>query len=122
GFLGVFGLLLSLTLLLAAVLLAIRNHRRGRGDMRGAVCLGAATLAVQIGAWVIGGHHSASEGLGRLAHCLGIGLFLALVNGVVYLAIEPAIRRRWPGRVTAWDPPRGGRPPGPVAGPGLGGR
>src|SRR5262249_41560046 len=67
---GDFSLPLTLILLPGAVLLAIRNHRRGRGDMRGAVCLGAATGAVQIGAWVIGGHHSASEGWGQLALCL----------------------------------------------------
>src|SRR5262249_30748471 len=64
---------------------------------------GAATLAIQIGAWVVGGHHSASEGWGRLVHCLDVGFFFALVNGAGYLAIEPAIRRRWPWRITAWN-------------------
>src|SRR5262249_46607027 len=73
------------------------------GDMRGAVCLGAATLAVQIGAWVVGGHHSAFEGWGRFALCLGVGGWFALFNGVGYLAIEPALRRRWPWRIIAWN-------------------
>src|SRR5262249_41854912 len=57
------GILLPLQLILlpGAVLLAIRNHHRGRGDMRGAVRLGAAILTVDIGAWLIGGHHSVSD-------------------------------------------------------------
>jgi serine/threonine-protein kinase len=113
---GGLGLPLALILLPGAVLLAIRNHHRGRGDMRGAVCLGAATLTVQIGAWVIGGHHSVSEEWGRLAVCLGVGGWLALVSGVGYLAIEPAIRRRWPWRITTWNRLLDGRLRDPMVG------
>jgi serine/threonine-protein kinase len=93
----------GLILLPGAVLLALRNHHRGRGDMRGAASLGAATLSIHIGAWVIGGHHSVSEEWGQFAVCLGVGGLPALVIGVGYLAIEPAIRRRWPWRITAWN-------------------
>ncbi len=107
---------IGLILLPGAVLLALRNHHRGRGDMRGAVCLVAATLTVQIGAWVIGGHHSVSEEWVRLAACLGVGGWLALVNGVGYLAIEPAIRRRWPWRITAWNRLLDGRLRDPMVG------
>lgn len=112
------GILLPVGLILlpGAVLLAIRNHHRGRGDMRGAVCLGAAALAVQIGAWVLGGHHSVSDEWGRLAVCLGVGGWLALINGVGYLAIEPAIRRRWPWRITAWNRLLDGRFRDPMVG------
>ena len=80
------------------------------------MCLGAAALAVQVGAWVIGGHHSVSEEWGRLAMCLGVGGLLALVNGVGYLAIEPAIRRRWPWRITAWNRLLDGRLRDPMVG------
>jgi hypothetical protein len=111
-----FALPLALILLPGAIPLAIRNHHRGRGDMRGAVCLGAATLSIQIGAWVIGGHHSVSEEWGRLAVCLGVGGWLALVSGVGYLAIEPAIRRRWPWRITAWNRLLDGRLRDPMVG------
>jgi hypothetical protein len=106
----------GLILLPVAVLLAIRNHHRGRGDMRGALCLGAASLTVQVGAWVIGGYHSLSVEWGQFAACLGVGGLLALVNGVGYLAIEPAIRRRWPWRITAWNRLLDGRLRDPMVG------
>jgi hypothetical protein len=80
------------------------------------MCLGAAALTIQFGAWVIGGHHSVSEEWGRLAMCLGVGGWLALVNGVGYLAIEPAIRRRWPWRITAWNRLLDGRLRDPMVG------
>jgi hypothetical protein len=84
--------------------------------MRGAVSLGAATLSIQIGAWVIGGHHSVSEEWRQLAVCLGVGGLPALVIGVGYLAIEPAIRRRWPWRITAWNRLLDGRLRDPMVG------
>ena len=49
--------------------------------MRGAVRLGSAILAVQVGAWLIGGHHTLSEERTQLAVCLGVGGWLALVYG-----------------------------------------
>lgn len=112
---GIF-LPLGLILLAGAVLLAIRNRRRGRGDMRGAVHLGVALLAIQIGAWLIGGHHSLSEEGSQFVVCLGIGGSFALLYGVGYMAIEPAVRRRWPWRSTAWNRLLDGRLGDPMVG------
>src|SRR5262249_37982465 len=89
--------------LAAVVLLAARNQRRGRGDLRGAVRLGLAILAIDAGAWLIGGHHTTSHEAAQLAVVLGVGGLTALLYGLSYLAMEPAVRRRWPWRITAWS-------------------
>ena len=105
-----------LVLLGGAVLLAIRNLRRGRGDLRGAVRLGGAILAIEMGAWIVGGHHTLSSEWIQLTVCLGEGGTYALIYGLGYLAVEPAVRRRWPWRVTAWNRLLDGRWRDPMVG------
>lgn len=102
--------------LTGVVLLAIRNLRQGRGDLRGALRLGLATQAVAAGAWLLGGHHSLSQEGIQLILLLGAGGSLALVYGLSYLALEPAVRRRWPWRITAWNRLLDGRFGDPMVG------
>jgi serine/threonine-protein kinase len=73
-------LLLPVGFLLAVgmVFLAVRNLRRGRGDVRGAVRVALAILAVQGFAWVVGGHHTFAEETSQLAAVLGVGGWFAL--------------------------------------------
>jgi hypothetical protein len=98
------------------VLLAIRNLRRDRGDVRGAVRLGLAILAVAAGAWLFGGHHTLSQEASQFVLVLGFGGWLALLYGLSYLALEPAVRRRWPGLITAWNRLLDGRLRDPMVG------
>ncbi len=112
------GILLPLgfVALAGVVSLAIRNLRQRRGDLRGAVRLGLATLAVTTGAWLLGGHHSLSQEATQLALLLGAGGSFALLYGLSYLALEPAVRRRWPWRITAWNRLLDGRLRDPMVG------
>jgi hypothetical protein len=107
---------IALVLLSGAIVLAIRNLRRGRGYLRGAVRLGFAILAIRIMAWLIGGHHTLSGEWAQFAVCVGEGGSFALLFGVGYLAIEPAVRRRWPWRITAWNRLLDGRLRDPMVG------
>jgi serine/threonine-protein kinase len=106
----------ALFLLGGAVVLAIRNLRRGRGDLRGAVRLGGAILAVRIGAWLIGGHHTLSGEWAQFVVCVGEGGSSALLFGLGYLAVEPAVRRRWPWRITTMNRLLDGRWRDPMVG------
>jgi hypothetical protein len=106
----------GLALLPLAVLLAIRNLRRGRGDVRAAVRLGAAILAVTVAAWLFGGHHTLSQEASQLVLVLGSGGWLALLYGLGYLTVEPAVRRRWPWQITAWNRLLDGRLRDPMVG------
>jgi hypothetical protein len=80
------------------------------------VRLGLAILAVTAGAWLVGGHHTASREVSQLAAVLGVGGLPALVYGLSYLAMEPAVRRRWPWRITAWNRLLDGRLRDPMVG------
>jgi serine/threonine-protein kinase len=98
------------------VVLAIRNLRRGRGDLRGAVRLGLAIVTVLAGAWLIGGRHRLAQEMSQAGLVLGLGGIAGLLYGLSYLAIEPAIRRRWPWRLTAWNRLLDGRLRDPMVG------
>jgi hypothetical protein len=106
--------------LLAGVLvLVVRNLRRGRGDLRGAVRLGLAILAITAVAWLFGGHHTFSGETSQLAGILGVGGWSALLYSLGYLALEPYVRRQWPWRITAWNRLLNGRLRDPMVGRGL---
>jgi hypothetical protein len=113
----IFGFPLIGPVLLAGILLlAIRNLRRGRADVRGAGRLGLAILAVTMGSWLFGGHHRTSLETSQLYLVLGGGGMLALLFGLSYLAMEPSVRRRWPWRLTAWNRVLEGRLGDPMVG------
>jgi serine/threonine-protein kinase len=97
-------LTLILVMTLGVALLGLRNVRQRRADRRGALVLGGVLLVGTLAAWALGGHHPgtiAGELLG-LYGALGQGAYGGLVAGLAYLALEPAMRRRWPWRLTAW--------------------
>jgi hypothetical protein len=111
-------LTLHVVMMLGVVLLGLRNVRRRRADRGGAVVLGGVLLASTVAAWVLGGHHPetmAGELLG-LYGAFGQGAYGGLVAGLAYLALEPAIRRRWPWRLTAWTRVLKGRLRDPLVG------
>src|SRR5206468_1319296 len=67
-------------------------------------------------AWLFGGHHTVAQEMNQASVVLGGGGMTALVYGLTYLAIEPAIRRRWPWRFTAWNRLLDGRLRDPMVG------
>jgi serine/threonine-protein kinase len=100
------------------LLLAVRNIRAGRADWHGASCLTLFVLATAVLAWVIGGHHApavSSEVEQAVALVSKYGYQAALL-GLYYLALEPAVRRRWPWGQTAWNRLLAGRFRSPLVG------
>ncbi|HET9479159.1 MAG TPA: hypothetical protein VFO72_07445, partial [Pyrinomonadaceae bacterium] len=99
-------LLLSvfIIVMLASAALALRNLKLGRGDRKGAFRLAAFLSAVLFLQWLFWSHHVAteSEALNFIAGVQQI-LFWAFFFWVVYLAFEPFVRRRWPGRIISWN-------------------
>lgn len=94
----------SLLVLVAAVLLARRNQRKGKGDLRGASRLAGAVFVVGIAVWLLSGHHvAAASVLGQFVFAIGTLLFTTGFNWVLYLALEPYVRRHWPQSIISWS-------------------
>jgi hypothetical protein len=98
-----FLLLLVIAALVCGLLLAWRHYQAGKGDLRGAQRLAAFILIMMLLVWVLDGHHVLDLGeLATLSLAIGLGLLLAAVTFVLYLALEPYVRRYWPQSIISW--------------------
>jgi hypothetical protein len=97
-------LAIFITVLLGSALLALRNVKLGRGDRKGAFRLAAFVLVVAFLRWLFTSHHvtTESEAFNFISGVQDI-LFWMFFYWVVYLAFEPFVRRRWPGRIVSWS-------------------
>jgi serine/threonine protein kinase len=95
---------LILTLLVGATYLARRNWRQGRGDREGASRLASVMFAMEMLLWLCRGHLVPSlETLGSFVLAVSTGLFVSGTTWVLYLALEPWVRRRWPHAIISWS-------------------
>ena len=99
-----------------AVLLAWHNYRRGRGGLQGASRLAAFAFGLKLIERFFVVHHVFPEGLAKLGPALADALFFGGVLWVLYLAVEPYVRRRWPQRLISWTRVLGGHWRDPVVG------
>jgi len=106
-------LLMTLLVLLvaASAWLAHRNLARGRGDRAGAWRLAVYAMGVGVLGWSLSAHHVADLAgeLHLIARADGVLLLLALCIWVLYLALEPYVRRRSPHLLISWTRLLGGR-------------
>jgi hypothetical protein len=101
---GVIGIALLLSVLVGGAMLARRNLRRGRGDRRGAFRLAAFVFAAWAVAWFFGAHHAPSIAEFPLfLEFLAQGLLWSCFIWVLYIALEPYVRRRWPATLVSWS-------------------
>lgn len=90
---------------LAACFLAWRNIRSGSGDRRGAFKVACLVLvAVGIGRLLAMNHiPSITAELARFSLALKSALFYAFFTWVLYLALEPIVRRNLPDLIVSWN-------------------
>ncbi|MEO8026301.1 MAG: protein kinase [Bryobacteraceae bacterium] len=102
-FLQWFWVAVFLIVLVASSLLAYRNWRLGRGDLRGAIRLADTVVVLTFLAWLFGGAHVASvNSFNHLVAALGNGMFYGGALCLAYVALEPFVRRRWPHTLISW--------------------
>jgi serine/threonine-protein kinase len=91
-------------MMLGAALLARRNLRLGRGDRRGALRLASFVFAMTLLDWLLSAHHVPSlvEEVSTFTVALAMCLLVSSVLWLIYVALEPYVRRRWPGRIIGW--------------------
>ncbi len=89
--------------LLAGSWLAWRNYKAGRGDVSSAVRLVVIGFLGELLANVVRAHHvpTAADG-GYLGDAIERGLFAGAITGLLYLAVEPFVRRRWSQSLISW--------------------
>lgn len=86
-----------------AALLARRNYRRGRGDRPGALRLAIVMFALLIGLFLCRSHFpSISDTIGLSLIALSTALFIAGCIWMLYMAVEPWVRRQWPKTIISW--------------------
>jgi serine/threonine-protein kinase len=109
--------MLALAVLGGAALLARRNYARGRGDPRGSLRLAGFVFCLQMAVWVCAGHMvpEFSTFVMFLLACAG-GLLLAGLVWLLYMALEPYVRRRWPQAIISWSRLLAGRFRDPLVG------
>jgi serine/threonine-protein kinase len=110
-------LTLLIALLAGAVFLALRNSRLGRGDRRGALRMAGFVFAMRLVNWLIAGHHVAGDDDVILSVvALSGALFLGALTWVLYMALEPYVRRLWPESMVGWSRLLAGRFRDPLVG------
>jgi predicted Ser/Thr protein kinase len=103
--------------LLGALLLARRNYRQGRSDREGAFRLACVMFVLEMLLWLCRGHFTASlDVVGLLVIAIATGLFVSGVSWMLYLALEPWVRRRWPQAIISWSRLLSGQFRDPVVG------
>ena len=97
--------------------IARRNLRMGRSDLRGATRLAIFVVVCSMISWAFATSHVASlSELGLLLIGASIALLLATVCWLMYIALEPLIRSRWPDSLIAWTRLLSGRFSDPLVG------
>jgi len=91
-------------MVIGSLVLARRNLRLERSDSRGAGRLAWAVFVFTLVAWVLEADHIMilAEVL-LVVMAIASALFAAAVVWVLYLALEPYVRRRWPHTVITWS-------------------
>jgi hypothetical protein len=108
---------LILAVIAAAALLARHNWKAGRGDRRGATRLALLFVPLGLFPWLLRAHHLAGpDELGIFVRGLERTAFLAAVTWVLYLAVEPWVRRYWPQALVVWSRMLAGRWRDPLVG------
>jgi len=86
-----------------AAFLARRNYLRGRGDREGALRLAIVMFLLEMGLFVCRSHFATvGDAIGLTVLAISTGLFLASAMWVLYMAIEPWVRRQWPKSLISW--------------------
>lgn len=89
---------------LFAAFMAARNLRAGRGDRRGAWRLAAILFILAAVEWVCNTHWVADIGMIQIFTTNAADWFFsAALIWLLYIALEPAVRARWPHAILTWS-------------------
>jgi len=95
---------LSSLAVLFGLIFAVRNLRQNRGDRKGALRLAIVMGLLSAANWLGSAHHveTPSE-FDMFANELADAVFSGFALWMLYLALEPAVRARWPQALVTWN-------------------
>jgi hypothetical protein len=102
---------------LAAAVIARLNWKAGRGDARGATRVALFVMIASMATWLLQSHHvlaAAEEVL--VFEALAEAAATGAIFWIVYLALEPWVRRYWPQSLISWSRVLAGRWRDPMVG------
>ncbi len=95
---------LFMGIVISSVLIVRYNLRHKRGDTRGALRLGTFAFLTFIAMWLLRAHHLGSVNeIDLILIAFGWGLLYTALIVVLYLALEPLVRRRAPETLISWS-------------------
>jgi serine/threonine-protein kinase len=95
--------LVVLAMFVAAALIARHNLRKGRGDRRGAAQLAVLLIAMPIAIWLLDNKHVADPSVESTRFLVSQPLWAVGLLWLLYLAVEPYVRRFWPTTLVSWS-------------------
>ncbi len=96
-------IIIAMVTIVGSVLLAFKNLRLGRGDRRGAFRLAIFFFALRMLVYLFDAHHVwTPEEFGLFIGYVEGALFGAIFLWLLYVALEPYVRRRWPEGIIGW--------------------
>lgn len=99
----VFSLVVIGVIILGGLWTSARNIRMGRGDFPGALRLAIYIFLVRLAIEALLAHHVSTTVEYVLAIlAVSVGLFFAGLTWILYVALEPYIRRYWPNTIISW--------------------
>ncbi|HKR31175.1 MAG TPA: serine/threonine-protein kinase, partial [Terriglobales bacterium] len=100
---GIFIATVGGIILFASAWLGYRNTRKKRSDLSAAWRIGTFYFIVDMVVWALRAHFVAGVGsFGLLLLAICGSLFLSVTVAVLYLALEPYVRRHWPQTIISW--------------------
>jgi serine/threonine-protein kinase len=113
----VLAVILAILLLAGGAWIARRNYVTGKSDLHGAFRLASAVFLIEIAIWVCRDHFIPTLAtFGRFVLALSTGLFISASIWMLYLALEPYVRRHWPQAIISWSRLMAGRLRDPLVG------
>jgi serine/threonine protein kinase len=101
---GILGICFLLFLMCGGIWLAYRNYSRGKGDRRGAWKLAWIVFLAEMVLFLSAAHLKFSgDSLFLFLLAVSTGLFMSAFMWVLYLALEPYVRSKWPQTIVSWS-------------------
>jgi len=100
----IIGLILLVSALTGSILLARRNYRRGRGDRQGALRLAIVMFLLEMALFLCLSHlPTIGYAVGLSIIATSTALFVSGAMWMLYMAVEPWVRRQWPKTIISWS-------------------